>query len=122
MNNILIKNTKSFINLFIIIILIPIILKYIYIKFTMFETKITIKNKYKKYNSPDNDFDDLLMVVDTDNNEYNITNLFFKLDFNKQNDWNQFNINNTYYVKGYGLKIQNMGLYRNIYEIVNILD
>jgi hypothetical protein len=109
----------TFIKLFIIVVIIPITLKYIFVTLTKFETKITIQNKYKKYNTPDTDLDDLLIVVDNKNNEYNVTNLFFKFDFNKKDDWKRLKINKTYIVRGYGLEIKSLGLYKNIYERVN---
>ena len=73
----------SFIKFFILIIVIPIVIKYLYYLNTKFELTITIKNKYKQFNSPENDYDDLLIIEDTNNNKYTVTNLFFKLDFNK---------------------------------------
>ena len=108
---------ETFIKLFTIIIIIPIVLKYIYFTVTSFETTLTVKNKYKKYNSPDNDYDDLLIVTDNKNNKYNVTNLFFKFDFNKEEDWNVLKSNRSYKVKGYGVEIKKFGLYRNIYEV-----
>lgn len=108
---------ETFIKLFTIIIIIPIVLKYIYFTVTSFETTLTVKNKYKKYNSPDNDYDDLLIVTDNKNNKYNVTNLFFKFDFNKEEDWNMLKPNRSYKVKGYGVEIKKFGLYRNIYEV-----
>ena len=108
---------ETFIKLFTIIIIIPIVLKYIYFTVTSFETTLTVKNKYKKYNSPDNDYDDLLIVTDNKNNKYNVTNLFFKFDFNKEEDWNMLKPNMSYKVKGYGVEIKKFGLYRNIYEV-----
>ena len=108
----------TFIKLFLLIIVLPIVIKYIYFTLTSFETKLTITHKYKKYNSPDNDYDDLLILVDDNNNKYNVTNLFFKFDFNKEEDWNYLQINKSYKVKGYGFEIPTIGIYKNIYEII----
>jgi hypothetical protein len=117
LNNI--KN--AFLKFFIIIVIIPISIKYLYYLKTMFEITITIKNKYKQFNSPDHDYDDLLIIQDTNNNSYNVTNLFFKLDFNKEEDYKNFEIGKTYKVKGYGIKnilIPNL----NVYEIVEKIN
>ena len=112
------KNIKySFFKFFVLIVVIPIVIKYLYYLKTMFEIKITIKDKYKQFNSPENDYDDLLIIQDTNGNKYNVTNLFFKLDFNKEEDYRNFEIGKTYKVKGYGVKnllSQNL----NIYEII----
>ena len=114
-----IKN--SFIKFFVFIIVIPIIIKYLYYVKTKFEITITIKDKYKNFNSQDNDYDDLLIIVDTNNNKYNVTNLFFKLDFNKEEDYKNIEIGKTYRLKGYGIRsIISNNL--NIYEIVEKLD
>ena len=75
----------------------------------------------KQFNSPNNDYDDLLIIQDTNGDKYYVTNLFFKLDFNKEEDYKNFEIGKTYKVKGYGVKnllSQNL----NIYEIIEKID
>ena len=107
----------AFVKFFFIIIIIPLLIKYFYYTFTKFDIVITIKNKFKKFNSPDNDFDDLLIIEDSFGNFYNVTNLFFKLDFNKEDDFKSLEIGKTYKLKGYGI-INTFIHHKNIYEIV----
>ena len=111
----------SFIKLFILIILIPICFKYLYYFKTKFEITITIKNKYKSFNSPENDYDDVLIIEATNGNSYYVTNLFFKLDFNKEQDYKNLEIGKTYKLKGYGIK-NRIFEKQNIYEIVEKIN
>jgi hypothetical protein len=113
--------TKSFTLFFLLIVVIPITIKYIYYITTRFETTITIKNKYKKFNSPEHDYDDLLIIEDTNGVSYYVTNLFFKLDFNKEEDYKNLEIGKTYKLKGYG-NINPLIKRLNIHEIVERLD
>lgn len=111
----------AFVKFFFIIIIIPLLIKYFYYKFTKFNIIITIKNKFKKFNSPDSDFDDLLIIEDSFENFYNVTNLFFKLDFNKEDDFKSLEIGKTYKLKGYGIN-NTFFPYKNIYEIVEEIN
>jgi hypothetical protein len=64
-----------------------------------------LKKQYqKKLNSSDTDYDDILKVVNNEDNIYNITNLFFKLDFNKEEDYKTLELGKKYFVKGYGIE------------------
>ena len=111
----------AFVKFFFIIVIIPISIKYLYYLKTMFEIKITIKNKYKQFNSPDDDYDDLLIIEDTNGYKYTVTNLFFKLDFNKEEDYKNFEVGKTYKVKGYGVRnILSPNL--NVYEIIEKIN
>ena len=119
-NILLIKNIEiTFFKLFIIIIVLPLMIKLIYYYFTHFTQIIEIKNKYKKLNSDKFDFDDILIVTDKHNDNFNVTNLFFKLDFNKKKDWQNLEIGNTYKINGYGISVPYIGMYKNIYEIIS---
>ena len=116
------KNIKySFVKFFILIVVIPIVIKYLYYLKTMFEITITIKNKYKQFNSPNNDYDDLLIIEDTNGDKYYVTNLFFKLDFNKEEDYKTLESGKKYFVKGYGIENSGLGLYKNVYEVHKLM-
>lgn len=111
----------TFFKLCFLIIVIPICLKYLYYTKTKFEKTITIKKKYKQLNSSDTDYDDILKVVDSEDNIYNVTNLFFKLDFNKEEDYKTLELGKKYFVKGYGIENSGLGLYKNIYEVHKLI-
>ena len=113
-----IKNT--FVKFFIIFIILPLSLKYLYYKLTKFTIEITVKEKYKKYESSSTDSDNSFFVVDSNDNIFNVTNLFFKYDFNKLEDWNKLEPNKKYLVCGYGIEIAKLGFFKNIYEVKNI--
>ena len=113
-----IKNT--FVKFFIILIILPLSLKYLYYKLTKFTIEITVKEKYKKYESASTDSDNIFFVVDSNDNIFNVTNLFFKYDFNKLEDWNKLELSKKYLVCGYGIEIAKLGFFKNIYEVKNI--
>ena len=118
--SLLIKNVEiTFLKLFILVICFPLIIKYIYYNSTHFTRIIDIKTKYKKLNSDKFDFDDILIITDKNNVQFNVTNLFFKLDFNKRKDWQNLEIGKKYKINGYGISVPYIGMYKNIYEIVN---
>ena len=111
---------KTFALLFLFIVVLPISLKYLYYKLTEFEKVIYIKDKFKNDLSL---FDNGLLFIKDDIDEtYNVTNLFFKWDFNKEADYKKLEKNNKYLVKGYGLKLKYSPFYRNIYEVEKKVD
>ena len=69
-----IENVKlTFVKLFFIIVIVPIIFKYIYYKLTKFEKIVTVEEKFK------NDLSFLengLLFIKDKNNVFNVTNLF----------------------------------------------
>ena len=60
-------------------------------------------------------------MVDSEDNIYNITNLFFKLDFNKEEDYKTLELGKKYFVKGYGIENSELGLYKNIHEVHKLM-
>jgi hypothetical protein len=112
---------NAFVKFFFLIVIIPVSIKYLYYLKTMFEITITIKEKYKQFNSPDNDYDDLLIIEDTNGYKYTVTNLFFKLDFNKEEDYRNFEVGKTYKVKGYGVRNM-LSPNLNVYEIIEKIN
>jgi len=80
---------------------------------TKFEKTITIKDKYTRYRRKGSNYN----VVDTENNIYQIGNLWFKFDFNRAEDYNKLDKGKTYKVKGYGVRIPMIDMYKKIYEI-----
>ena len=60
-------------------------------------------------------------MVDSEDNIYNITNLFFKLDFNKEEDYKTLELGKKYFVKGYGIENSRLGLYKNIHEVHKLM-
>ena len=91
-----IGNVKvTFLKLFFLIVLIPIILKYAYYKLTKFEEIVEVEDKYKN----DLSFtENGLLFIKDKNNVFNVTNLFFKWDFNKEEDYNKLEKGKKYFV------------------------
>lgn len=85
------------------------------IQYTNNETiEITIKDKYVKNNGKSGRY----LVVDTENNTYEITDLFFKRKFNSTDLYNQLEIGQTYKVEVSGKRIHYWSMYRNINKII----
>lgn len=76
--------------------------------------EITIKEKYIKNNSKSGKY----LVVDTNNNTYEITDLFFKRKFNSTDIYNQLEVGKTYKVEVSGKRIHYWSMYRNINRII----
>lgn len=73
---------------------------------------ITVKDKYVKYTT--------YFVVDTNNNTYEITDLFFLGKFNSTDIYNEIEIGNSYQIETTGFRIPFLSRYKNInkYRIV----
>ena len=103
---------KIYLYLFIALILILFLLPLFLYAFTGFEKKITIKEKYIRYRKGSN-----YNIVSTDNEIYQINNLWFKGDFNRAEDYAKIEVGKTYNVKGYGIRVGFLNMYKTIYEI-----
>ena len=90
-------------------IIVNIVLYYI----THFEKTITIKDKYTRYRGNGSNYN----IVDTDNNIYQAGNVWFKLDFNRAEEYNKLEKGKKYTVKGYGIRIPMIDMYQNIYQV-----
>jgi hypothetical protein len=100
---------------FCIIVIIPMILSVILYYTTKFEKTITIKEKFTRYRRKGSNYN----IVDTDNNIYQIGNVWFKFDFNRAEDYTKLELNKTYKVKGYGIRMPVLDMYKTIYHIEN---
>lgn len=85
-----------------------------------FEKNITITKKYTsvggvRYIVPS------YTIIDTENNIYHVSNVWWKADFNNAEDWNNIYVGKTYRVKGWGYRIPLFEMYPNIYEIIREL-
>ena len=114
------SNVKiTFIKLFLIIVVIPIVVKYVYYKVTQFEKTVYVEDKFT--NELSFYENGLLFIKDNEGNIFNVTNLFFKWDFNKEEDYKKLQKGRKYYVKGYGINFKYIPFYKNIYEVVKIV-
>lgn len=80
------------------------------------EIEIIIKDKYVKNGNGKNSSSKYL-VVDTENNTYQITDLFFKGKFNSTDLYNQLEINKKYKIETTGKRIHYFSIYPNINKI-----
>lgn len=78
------------------------------------EIEITVKDKYIK-NGKDNG---KYLVVDEEDNIYEITDMLFKGKFNSTDIYNRLEIGKTYKVKISGHRIRFLSMYQNINEII----
>lgn len=78
------------------------------------EIEITVKDKYIK-NGKDNG---KYLVVDEEDNTYEITDMLFKGKFNSTDIYNRLEIGKTYKVKISGHRVRFLSMYQNINEII----
>lgn len=76
--------------------------------------EITVKEKYIK-NGKDNG---KYLIVDINNNTYEITDLLFKKKFNSTDIYNSLEIGKKYKIKVSGKRIHYLSMYKNINKII----
>ena len=106
-------NKHKFNVILFILILAAIIFNIVLYYTTHFEKTITIKDKYTRYRRHSSNYH----VVDTDNNIYQVGNVWFKLDFNRAEDFAKLEKGKKYKVEGYGIRVPMIDMYKNIYQI-----
>lgn len=83
--------------------------------------EITVKDKYIK-RSGDSSSNDKYLVVDTENNTYQITDLTFLGKWNSTDLYNKLDVNKKYKITTSGIRNQFLSMYPNINKIENIED
>ena len=78
------------------------------------QIEITIKDKYIKNNKENSKY----LVVDENNNTYEITDMLFKGKFNSTDIYNQLEIGKTYKIEISGYRIRFLSIYPNINKIL----
>ena len=107
-----------YVTIFIIIILIIISRDFLYYMYFGFTKTITVRKTYTRNRS--RNIGDEYFVITTDNVVYKIDNLWFKLDFNRADDWANLIKNQTYKVNGYGFRLSALDMYPKIYSIEKV--
>ena len=102
----------NYVFILIIIFIIPAIIDIVLYYTTPFEKTITIKDKYTRYRKGSN-----YNVADENNTIYQVDNIWFKLDFNRAEDYNKLEKNKTYKVRGYGIRFPMLDIYKKIYYV-----
>lgn len=80
------------------------------------ETNITVAEKYVKNYKTQSKY----MIVDTNNNTYEITDLNLKLKWNSADLYAELKEGNTYKIKTTGKRIRLLSMYKNINQIEEI--
>lgn len=75
--------------------------------------EIEVKDKFVK----EVDSRDIYMIVDTNNNTYEITDMFFKWKFNSTDLYNELEIGHKYKVETSGFRVHIFSHYKNINKI-----
>ena len=83
---------------------------------THFEKEITISNKYIRTTRRSSRYH----LVDQKDENYRVNNLWFKGDFNRGDDYGLLKEGNTYKVKGYGIRVPVLNMYKNIYSVKKV--
>ena len=106
-------NEHKFNVILFILILAAIIFNIVLYYTTHFEKTITIKDKYTRYRRQGSNYH----IVDTDNNIYQVGNVWFKFNFNRAERYNKLEKGKKYKVEGYGIRVPAADMYKNIYQI-----
>lgn len=102
-----------------IIIIGVLFIKLVSIEYSNKETiQIEVKDKYIKRKGSGETAKDVYMVVDTNNNTYEITDLMFIGKFNSTDIYNRLDIGQVYTVEVTGIRNNFMSWYRNINKII----
>lgn len=104
-------------NIFFIILaflLLRLIIDVILFYTTQFEKQITVSNKYHLQRSS------RYHVVTKNGTNYRVTNVWFKGDFNRGDKYGILENEKSYLVKGYGIRIPLLNMYKNIYSVKKI--
>lgn len=110
---------KKIILIIIIIGIVAGFIKIASIEYSNKETiQIEVKDKYIKRQGSGETAKDVYMVVDTNNNTYEITDLMFIGKFNSTDIYNRLDIGQVYTVEVTGVRNNFMSWYRNINKIV----
>ena len=114
-------NLKSFpANLFIITLVILIIVsifRIIYDFSTPFTKTITLKEKYLRNAGRSRD---VYMIVDTDNNIYQLSDVWYRGEFNMANDYVGLEIGKKYKLTGYGNRVHFLSWYPYVYTYSHV--
>jgi hypothetical protein len=110
------KEYKVWILLFLGIILASILLNLGLYLTTGFETTITVSNKYIRTTRRSSRYH----VVDKKGENFRVDNNMFKGDFNRGDDYGKLEDGKKYKVKGYGIRVPVLNMYRKIYSIEKV--
>jgi len=83
---------------------------------THFEKKITVSNKYVRTTRRSSRYH----VVDQNDENYRVTNVWFKGDFNRGDRYGMLKEGESYKIKGYGIRIPVLNMYKNIYSVEKV--
>ena len=108
------KNINYFFLVVLTYIVLSIIVDIILYYNTQFEEIITVTNKYHLQRAS------RYHIVDKNDNNYRISNVWFKGDFNRGDEYGMILKGNKYKVKGYGKRVPFLNMYKKIYNVVKI--
>lgn len=108
------KNLNYFFLVVLTYIILSLIVDIILFYNTQFEETITVTNKYHLQRAS------RYHVVDKNDNNYRVSNVWFKGNFNRGGEYGKILKGNKYKVKGYGIRVPVLNMYKNIYSVVKI--
>lgn len=107
---------KFLLIIFLLNIVIIILFRPIYFYSTKFEETITIKEKYQRVVGRTMKY----LIVSENDTSYNISNVWWKGDFNKADDWVELKVGKTYKIHGFGKRLPFLSWFRNIYAFEEV--
>ncbi len=107
---------KLLVSIFILSVVIGLITTIVLYNTSSFEKVVEVKEKYIRYRRRSSNYH----VVDTDDNIYQIGNLWFKGDFDRAEDYAKLKVGSKYKVKGYGYRVPLLDMYKKIYHLEKV--
>ena len=106
-----ISNPWNFFYFILAFIIVKIILDIILFFNKHFEKTITVSNKYHLQRAS------RYHVVDTKDENYRVTNVWFKGELSRGDKYGMMKEGEKYRVKGYGIRVPILNMYKNIYSV-----
>ena len=110
------NNYRFYIIIFVVLLLLSVLVDLALYFTTHFEKEISVSNKYVRTTRRSSKYH----VVDQNDENYRVTNVWFKGDFNRGDDYGILKEGQSYTIKGYGIRIPVLNMYKNIYSVEKV--
>ena len=110
------NNYRFYIIIIVVLLLLSVLVDLALYFTTHFEKEISVSNKYVRTTRRSSKYH----VVDQNDENYRVTNVWFKGDFNRGDRYGILKEGKTYKVKGYGIRIPVLNMYKNIYSVEKV--
>lgn len=111
--------SKGYIIFLILVIVLTLVGRIVYALLTPFTKEITIKEKFIKRGTGRSGYD-IYHLVDSNDNIYQIRDVWFKGEFDTADDYVKIKEGKTYKVVGYGSRVRMLSWYPILYKFTEV--